>query len=106
MEYLEVHYRSRIPGWLNGEENIVDTTKLWRRRFYNVDSLTPKILRPLLFYIPKSQWDAEDKEMVLFKKYAHGEFSKYLRLPSNKFNNFASFETVETSETEESSNYS
>ncbi|XP_026333311.1 uncharacterized protein LOC113240265 [Hyposmocoma kahamanoa] len=101
-----LRYINIIPEWLNGEENIVDTTKLWRRRFYNVDSLTPKILRPLLFYIPKSQWDAEDKEMVLFNKYAKGAFSKHLRLPSKKFNNFASFETIETSESEESSNYS
>lgn len=88
---------------MQGEtKSIVDTTKLWRRRFSNVNAVTPKLVRLLLFYIPKSQWDAEDKDMALFQKYAMKAFAKHLRQPSKKFNDFKSFETVETKETESS----
>lgn len=97
MEYLERHIFSRLPHWLKGSGgNVVDATKLWRRRFYHMDALTPKWLRLFLFYIPNSQWEAEDKEMDLFKKHSLTAFGKHLRQPNKNFNNFQSFETVET----------
>lgn len=103
LEHLRVHICSRLPHWLKGSGgNIADTTKLWHRRFFHMDGLTPKWIRSLLVYIPKSQWDAEDKEMALFKKYSLTAFAKHLRMPSKSFNDFKSFETVETIESEPS----
>lgn len=103
MEYLEVYICSRLSQWMQGDaRSIIDSTKLWRKRFYNVNAVTPKLLRHLLFYIPKSQWDHEDKDMKLFQRHAMKAFAKHLRQPRKKFDNFKSFETEETKETESS----
>lgn len=94
----------RLPQWLKSNEgSVVDTTKLWRRRFFHTDALAPQWLRWFLVYIPKSQWDAEDKDMQLFKKHSMTAFGKHLRQPNKHFNNFKSFETEETLESDLSS---
>ncbi|XP_053624859.1 uncharacterized protein LOC128683346 isoform X2 [Plodia interpunctella] len=102
-----LRYFSLIPAWLSGHGgNFVETSKVWKRRFYYMDEFLPKWARYIFPYVKQSEWEQEEKEFKKFKKYSESAFGKHFTFPSKSFNNFLSLETVETLEDEDISSIS
>ncbi|XP_060809606.1 uncharacterized protein LOC106133758 isoform X1 [Amyelois transitella] len=94
-----LRYFSLVPAWLSGHGgNFVETTKVWKRRFYYMDEFLPKWARYMFPYVKQAEWEQEQKEFKKFKKHAESAFGKHYVFPTKVFNNFLSQETKETLE--------
>ncbi|CAB3225294.1 unnamed protein product [Arctia plantaginis] len=93
-----------LPPWIAGNGgNYCETHKLWRRRFYYMDSFIPDWLRKVLFFVKKEDWEREEQDYKTFVKYAEPAFGRHNRYPSKVFNNFESQRKADSAENLEKS---
>ncbi|PZC79661.1 hypothetical protein B5X24_HaOG216060 [Helicoverpa armigera] len=86
-----LRHLSLIPEWLGGgDTHYVSTHKVWKKRFFYMDSFVPSWMRKIFFCVSDESWAKEEEEWKKFVKYAEPNFGKFYRYPSKKFNNYNS----------------
>lgn len=93
-----------MPYWIGGNgAQYIDSHKAWRKRFNYQDKFIPKVIQNVIFWVPASDWEREEKQFKKFTRHAGPAYGKHYRYPSPVFNNFDSDRSLESIGNQESS---